>query len=154
MIRKIEITDLERIKEIIISEKVSDEIESFKNLDMNYDKAVETVKYWILSKDSLVFLDEEDGEITGFIFGAVYSPWCANDKHAVEYILYVRKQFRGKKIATNLLKEFNNAAINAGCKEIHTGIVVSNSNSRIRLRILTKLGYETSMFYLKKVINE
>lgn len=152
MIKKIEISDYEKLKEIIISEDAQNEIVSFKDLDINYDKVYETIKYWILSEDSLTFLDEENGEITGFILGATYSPWCANDKYAVEYILYVRKQYRGGKIATKLLNKFNDEAIKLGCKEIHTAVVISNDNSRTRLKFLSKYGYETSMIYLKKCL--
>lgn len=152
MIRKITLDDLDELQRLIVGEEIAYEFESFGYLNIDVQKAREIVAYWVTRDEPLMFVAVENGEIIGFLFGEVYSPWCATDKFAVENILYVRKAFRGAKTMIALSRAFEEKAKEYGCRELHTGLVLKNPNSETRLNVLNRSGYEASLYFMKKVL--
>lgn len=135
MIRRAELSDAEEIHQILNS---TAELR-------DYDEGEEYPKYWvknlIKSDENILLVYEIDGVLAGFLIGQLIK----DINEAIENNIYVKPQFRNKKIASKLLKELNAFGKKIRSK-FYMGLVLTGNNKMQNL--FEKMNYKRgSMLY-------
>jgi phosphinothricin acetyltransferase len=84
-----------------------------------------------------LLVDEEDGNIAGFATYGTFRDWPAYH-YSIEHSVYVHEAYRGRGIATTLMKELISLADEAGYAIIVAGIDGDNDSS---IALHQKLGF-------------
>ena len=97
-----------------------------------------------------IFVAEAEGEIVGFMAGALVQEFFGNDLTAVEICLFVHPDHRGGTIARDLVKSFESWAWESGAERVQVG-VSSEIRSELVVGLYRRMGFrETGAILLKE----
>lgn len=115
------------------------------------EKALTVCKHFIDSDDSIVLIDKNGGEITGFFIGQLTTPLVGTETIAVDVMLFVRPEYQGGYTIFKLIKKYEQWAKSKGAKFIQLG-VSSGLKQQRTLSMYSYLGYRPhSAIYFKEV---
>lgn len=99
-----------------------------------------------------VFVADRDGQVIGFIGGALTEHWFSGDKVAFDYSFFVHPQYRHGVIAVRLVQAFEHWARASGAKQIRMGITTA-INIEGTARLFKALGFENAGVLFSKELD-
>lgn len=115
------------------------------------EKAISSLKIFILCNGATILIDENDGVITGFLIAELTAPVGGVDVIATDVAFYVLPEYRGSLTAFRLIKKYECWAKTNGAKHIELG-VSSGVDHEKTLSLYAFLGYRpSSVTYIKEV---
>ncbi len=150
LINPAQLIDAEEMLELVLNENANTVFPAFSTAEINKQKALDTVLYWITKEEPLAFVAKKDNRLLGFILGEIYRPWFSDEKLAAEHILYVGQRYRSSRIGIQLINIFEKTAQSYSAVATTTGQVLANYNADVRQKYLERTGYKkTTVLYTK-----
>lgn len=149
-IKKVE-TDLEADRcDELLTKLIEDEKEYNHNIKSNFI-VKEYFKTLYNNKNNVIFIALEDSKIVGYIYVKLNIPDKGPELEIEAFIdgLFVEKEYRNRKIATNLIIEAKKWAISKKAKYISLNVLSQNDVAR---NLYYKLGLEDFSVLLKQQI--
>lgn len=140
-IRKMQKKDINSVYQLGIKEKEFQVSEDLKFWSKNQ------IKNWIISKDGVLLVAEQNKDIVGFIMSTIHNP----TKKAVIENIYISKKYRSKGLAEKLLNMCIKLLKKQGAIHVHALVEDSNKAS---LNLLKKNNFNIfSKFYWVYKVN-
>lgn len=97
------------------------------------------------NKNRIILVSEQANKINGYLVGT----FLMHAFQKIGYIddLFVKKEFRRKRVATSLIKEFMKIAEKRNLKRIRLGVAVKNKNA---IKLYQKLGFKITHYEMQK----
>lgn len=129
---------------------------SFSWLKPNMKKTVTFLTYLVTKENPMVFVYcDEKGNIVGFIAGNISAHFLGDNLVATDYALYIRSDFRHKRVGYKLLMYFLEMAKFYGAERIETMVPLNNFNRDSMKSLLNRRGFNlTSETYTLEFNNE
>lgn len=109
---------------------------SFAAMPYSPEKTAESIRRDI--EHAFAAVSVEGDIITGVILGDVVQPWYSEQRMAVDYVLYVRPQYRGTRAAVMLVKAWAAWAVDSGAKQLRPGVSTGDPQAE---RLYEALGF-------------
>jgi GNAT superfamily N-acetyltransferase len=152
MIRNATLDDITELLAMLYVDGGTD-VPSHTWMDLDAGK-ISTALTWLITKSNpmvYVFLNEKD-RIIGFIAGEITEAWLGHALFTTDYALYVRSDYRHKRIAFKLLNHFIEQSIELGAERIMTTMPLENFNCNSMEKLLERKGFTiTSKTYTREV---
>lgn len=138
MIRKALVTDILNLIPI-----AKEHVEEIGYLDISTFSAIRMSNYFYecISNPNYICLVSDD--LKGYMFGYTQMSRYNNDLMAIDDLLYVSKEKRGRLVGSQLIKEYIKQAKKRGCKEIQMTTVSDLFTDRTE-KLYNKLGFKTT----------
>lgn len=117
------------------------------NLSFKQDKFVSSFLAVVNNPNYYYLVAELDDEPVGFFLGAIYSPMFSEDIIAAEMFWWVDPDYRGKKVAVQMLKSFEDWANKAGASQVNVSDLQGVKNLD---KLYERLGYTKSEVTYRK----
>lgn len=117
------------------------------NLTFKQDKFVNSFMSVVNNPDYFYLVAEVEGEAVGFFLGAVYQPLFSDDIIAAEMFWWIDKEHRGRKIALQMFKAFEEWSKEVGATEVNVSDLQGVKNLG---KLYERLGYSKSEVTYKK----
>lgn len=115
------------------------------------EKAISSLKIFILCNGATVLIDEKGGVIRGFLIAELTAPLGGVDIIATDVAFYVLPEHRGSLTAFRLIKKYESWAKKNGAKHIELGVSSGVVHEKT-LSLYAFLGYRPlSVTYTKEV---
>lgn len=115
------------------------------------DTALCTLREFITGKHSTILIDENDGDLRGFIMAQLTTPYAGTNVIANDIAFFVIPEFQGGTTALRLIKAYEKWARRAGATHIELG-VSSGVDTERTLSMYSYLGYApSSVTYIKEL---
>jgi hypothetical protein len=149
MIRLAEHKDAEAIAELIGMFVGS--LPIYDGIPFEKESAVLTSHCWMDRGGAFGYVQEQEGEVIGFISGVIEScPWNLDVIWGMQYAYYVHPCYRGKE-SLKLMSTFENHCIDNGAMFITSG-AKCNAESEAMHKMLSRRGYAPAeTLYIKGV---
>ena len=96
-------------------------IGSFKKVKYSEDKVFKTIRASIDSDRMVFFVAEDEDGYAGMMGGYIVEYPISYEKHAVDFLMFIKEEKRGGDTAIKLLNLFEDWAKSKGVKEIRLG---------------------------------
>ena len=153
-IRKVLISDFEDILRLQLQLEDAEVVFDNNLVSHFYDteEGRKKLKKRIRSKSNIFFVMEDDNKIVGFIDGNVPDDeWWYKEKVAYINHLCVDSSYRKKRIATELMGEFEKSAKELGAKDLR---LLAFPNNKPAVSFYKKNGFTEYSIYYNKVIKK
>lgn len=115
------------------------------------DTALGTLREFITGGYSTILIDENDGDLRGFIMAQLTTPYAGKNIIANDIAFFVDPEFQGANTALRLIRAYEKWAKQAGATHIELG-VSSGINTERTLSMYSFLGYApSSETYIKEL---
>lgn len=143
MIRNAQHTDTKRIVDFV--EKYHREKSNLQDIPYDSGSMVSYVDYHIGTSKHVVYINEEGGELTGFILGGL-EPFPHNKK----YYWASDGMFIADKGGVQLLKRFHLWAFASGAIRIFQGVSTGDSRADNLYKVMDGMEYTGGMYVVRK----
>ena len=148
----IEQAKLEDAKELdkMLTSLIQDERENYdKNINENY-KVKDFFEQKIGKERNCVLVAKADNQILGYVYGFIQDNGQVFDTKIAQLdSIFVKNEYRGQKIAKNLIQEFVNWAKNQGASEVELSVCKGNKKA---INLYKNEGFEEDKLILSKKI--
>lgn len=138
MVREANELDLMRLMELGRAYAV--EADHHDSLPYDDNFAVNSAINSLLHPDYCILVVESEGEIVGFLWGAVSPlPWSPH-LIAFDQVLYIQPECRGMKLGIQLIKAYEEWAIGRGAKQVSISIASGITEEKTK-QFYSNMGY-------------
>lgn len=152
IVRKVEMKDFDSILKLQLELEDAECKFDTNLIERCYDtkEGKKRLKERIKSKTQVFLVAESNNEVVGFIDGRIMDEaiWYKEKVGILEHMC-LKKENRGNKVASNLLKEFEIKIMNMGAKYIQ---ILAFPGNKPAMDLYNKHGYEMYSVYLSKRI--
>jgi len=148
MIRKIELKDAESF--LYMLRQLDSETDFMMYEPGERKTTVDEIKSVIqnaYSSNSLILVAEENGKLVGFL--SAERGFANKIKHSAYIVIGLLKNYRGRKIGTNLFEELNKWALENGITRLELTVMTSND---IAISLYKKMGFKIEGLKEKSIL--
>jgi GNAT superfamily N-acetyltransferase len=149
VVREATIEDLPHVLSLFVD--MHRDSDRYKNIPLSIAAIGDKIKRLHLSKESVILIDERDGEIVGMFWGMVDRYFFSTTRFTTDVLLYVVPKSRNGFIAYRLVKAFEQWSESVGVQDIQVGVSTGNDNEAVA-DFYTRLGYTNTGIVLSKRI--